>query len=142
MEPITPIEKKAMDMIRKITNELSIAEQPTLDELQQLAAEGYRSVVNLRSSHEVGFLKDEQQQVEGLGLSYVNFPIRIKNLDLDKVLPLIQQLVGSPQPMLVHCDNGIRSSIVVLIRIATEQGIRAEDAFEKVVKLDLLNHRF
>jgi uncharacterized protein (TIGR01244 family) len=128
-----------MDTVREITNELAIAGQLTLDELQQLAEQGYRSVVNLRSPNEIGFLEDEQQRTEYLGLCYANFPIQVKTLNLDDVLLLIQQLTGLPKPMLVHCDSGIRSSIVVLIQIATEQGMRAEDALQKAAKLGLLS---
>jgi uncharacterized protein (TIGR01244 family) len=131
-----------MDTVREITNELAIAGQPTLDELQQLAVKGYRTVVNLRSPNEIGFLDDEQQQTESLGLHYANIPIQMKNLNLNDVLTLIQQLVGLPKPMLVHCDNGVRSSIVALMQIAIEQGIRAEDAFQRVAKLGLLNDGF
>jgi uncharacterized protein (TIGR01244 family) len=128
-----------MVTIRAITNELAIAGQPTLDELQQLAEEGYRSVVNLRSPHEIGFLDGEQQQIEALGLCYANLPIQIKSLNLNDMLPALRQLTGLPKPMLVHCDSGIRSSIVVLMQLATEQGMKAEDAFQKVAKLGLLN---
>lgn len=131
-----------MATIRKITNEWAIAGQPTLNELQQLLEEGYRSVVNLRSPNEIGFLEDEQQQIESLGLHYFNSPIQIKSLNLDDVLLLMQQLTGVPKPILVHCDSGIRSSIVVLMQIAIEQGIRAEDAFQKVAQLGLLNDEF
>lgn len=129
-----------MNMVRKITDEWAIAGQPTLDELQQLAEDGYRSVVNLRSPAEAGFLNDEQQQVEALGLCYANLPIQIESLSLDDVLSAIQQLSGLPKPMLVHCDSGIRSSIVVLMQIAVKQGIRTEDAFQKVANLGLINN--
>ena len=93
---------------------MSIAGQPTFDELQQLAVEGYRSVVNLRSPNEVGFLNDEQQQIEDLGLCYAHIPIQIKSLSLDDMLLAICQLTELPKPIRVHCDSGIRSSIVVL----------------------------
>ncbi|MBI4781727.1 MAG: hypothetical protein HY785_10390 [Oscillatoriophycideae cyanobacterium NC_groundwater_1537_Pr4_S-0.65um_50_18] len=129
-----------MDMVRKITNELSIAGQPALNELQPLVEEGYRSVVNLRSPDEMGFLSAEQQQAEYLGLCYANIPIQIKSLNLNDFLPAVQQLTGLPKPMLVHCDSGIRSSIVVWIQIAIEQGIRAEDAFQTIVEMGLLSY--
>lgn len=128
-----------MDTVREITNELAIAGQPTFDELQQLAEDGYRSVVNLRSPDETGFLEEERQRIEYLGLRYVNLPIQIRNLNLDHLIPVIQTLVSVPKPTLVHCDNGIRSSIVVLVQIAIEQGIRAEDALQRVEKLGLLS---
>ncbi len=128
-----------MDTVRKITKELAIAGQLTLDELQQLAEEGYRSVVNLRSPNESGFLDSEQQKAEHLGLCYVNLPIQTQKMNLDDVLPIIQQLTGLAKPMLVHCDNGRRASIVVLLQIAIEQGMKAEDAFQRVENLDLLS---
>ncbi len=127
-------------MLRKITNELAIAGQLTLDELPQLVQEGYRSVVNLRSSNEPGFLVDEQQQIECLGLGYANLPIQIENLNLDNVMPIIQHLVRSPKPILVHCESGMCAAIIVLLKIAIEQGIKAEDALQNVTKLGLLNH--
>lgn len=124
-----------MDRVRKITNELAIAGQPTWSELQQISEQGYRSVVNLRSVNEVGFLRGEQQRVEDLGLHYVNISIQLKNLNFDNVLPVVQQLAELPKPTLVHCDNGIRSSIIVLINIAMKQGMSAEDAFQKITSL-------
>lgn len=128
-----------MDTVRKITEELTIAGQPTLEQLQQLAEAGYQSVVNLRSPDEIGFLDTEQQQIEHLGLSYYNMPIQVENLNLDSLLPVVQRLIELPKPMLLHCDNGIRSSIIVLMQLAVKQGIEAEDAFQKVAKLSSFN---
>lgn len=128
-----------MNTVRKITNELSIAGQPRLDELQRWAEDGYQSVVNLRSPDEIGFLDVEQQKMEYLGLCYVNIPIQMKDLNLNNLFLLTQKLVRLPKPTLIHCDSGFRSSIVVLMQIATEQGMSAEDAFQKVTKLGLLN---
>jgi uncharacterized protein (TIGR01244 family) len=129
-----------MDTVRQITNELAIAGQPTLDEFQQLAEAGYRSVVNLRFPSEIGFLDDEQQKVESLELCYINVSIS-KDLNLDDMLSAIQQLNQLPNPMLVHCDNGIRSSMLVLMRLSMDQGIRAEDAFQKVMKTSSFSYR-
>jgi uncharacterized protein (TIGR01244 family) len=133
-----PLGEKRMNTVRKITNELAIAGQPTFDELQQLLEEGYRTVVNLRSPTEMGFLEHEQQQAECLGLHYINIPILLINLNLEYMLPIIQQLSQPPRPMLIHCDNGIRSSIIALIQITVDQGMGVEDAFQKVANLGLL----
>jgi uncharacterized protein (TIGR01244 family) len=127
-----------MDMVRKITNEFAIAGQPTLDDLQQLLEDGYRSVVNLRSPFETGFLADEQHQTASLGLDYAHLPIQLTTLNLEQAIPIIQQLSQLSRPMLIHCDNGIRASIIVLIQIAIEQGMEVEDAFQKVISLGLL----
>jgi len=131
-----------MDKVRKITNELAIAGQPTSDKLSQLVEEGYRSVVNLRSSDEVGFWNDEQQKIEQLGLRYANCPIQASNLNPDSVFRLIQQIAELPKPMLLHCDSGIRSSVIALMQIAMKQGMKTEDAFQRVTKLGLLKDGF
>ncbi|MGQ9873123.1 hypothetical protein [Leptodesmis sp.] len=55
-----------MARVRKITDDLAIAGQLTIEEFQQLAEEGYRLVVNLRSPDETGSLKGEQQILEQL----------------------------------------------------------------------------
>lgn len=128
-----------MNMVRKITNDLAIAGQPAPDKLPQLVEEGYRSVVNLRSPDEAGFWNDEQIQIEQLGLCYVNYPIQSSHLTPEAALRLIQQISDLPKPMLVHCDTGIRSSVIALIQVAMKQGMRTEDAFQKVTKLGLLN---
>ncbi|MGG6297965.1 beta-lactamase hydrolase domain-containing protein [Leptolyngbya sp. AN02str] len=127
-----------MDTIRKITNDLAIAGQITLDDVHQLTQENYQTVVNLRSPKETGFLAEEQLKLENLGLYYVNLPIQLKSLNFDALLWVTQQIFELPKPILIHCDNGIRSSMVALMQIAMKQGMKAEDAFQKVATLGLL----
>jgi len=129
-----------MSTVRKITNEVAIAGQITLDELQQLVEAGYRTIVNLRSPYEPGFLEDEQAKVERLSLTYINIPLQATSLSCDNILPIIQQLLTLPKPMLIHCDNGIRASVIVLMQIAIEQGTNPEVAFQKVKELGLLSN--
>ena len=52
-----------MKEIVKINDELTVAtSQVSPEQLQQAAGEGFKSVFNLRSPDEEGFLQDEQQQ--------------------------------------------------------------------------------
>lgn len=50
-----------MENVKKINNELTVAGQITPEQLQQAVEEGFKSVLNLRSPDEEGFLVDEQQ---------------------------------------------------------------------------------
>jgi uncharacterized protein (TIGR01244 family) len=127
-----------MDAVRQITDKLAIARQLTLEEMQQLPQAGYRSVVNLRSSQEDGFLETEQSTIEHLGLCYINLMLP-KSLDLSNTLAVVQPLNGLPKPILLHCDNGMRSSIIAMMYLAISQGIRAEEAFQRVTQLGLLS---
>lgn len=127
-----------MARVRKITDDLAIAGQLTLEEFQQLAEEGYRSVVNLRSPDETGFLKGEQQILEQLSVFYLSYPTTLADIHPDFIRTLIQQIAKLPQPILLHCDSGTRSAILALLYIAMKQGMKAEQAFQKVTELGLL----
>ena len=128
-----------MDNVRKITNNIAIAGQLTLSELPDIAHAGYQTIVNLRSPDEPGFIPEEQHKLERLGLRYLNIPVQIKALNPTTILEIIHQLSSVPKPMLIHCDSGVRASIVVLMQIAIMQGIQVDDAFQKVTRLGLLN---
>ncbi|WP_306557707.1 beta-lactamase hydrolase domain-containing protein [Nostoc sp. 'Peltigera malacea cyanobiont' DB3992] len=65
-----------MNIVRKINDNLAIAGQITLDQLGQIADEGYKSVLNLRLPDEIGLLANEQEKTELLGLYYVNIPLK------------------------------------------------------------------
>lgn len=127
-----------MGIVRKINDELAIAGQITLEDLQSLVEEGFRSVVNLRSSSEEGFLDTEQSKTELLGLSYVNIPTKLHETDLDIILTVIRQIAEMPKPMLLHCDNGIRSAKIALIHVAIKQGMDLDQVFQRVMQLGLL----
>jgi uncharacterized protein (TIGR01244 family) len=126
-----------MEIIRKITNELAIAGQISPEQLLQLAQEGYQSVLNLRSPNESGFLSNEQQQAENVGLYYLNLPIESVITNDETVIELFKQINQLLKPTLVHCDTGMRASAIVLMYIAVRQGASLKQAFQQVDQLDL-----
>lgn len=121
-----------MENIKRINDQLAVAMgQVTLEELQQAAQKGFKSVLNLRSPNEEGFLPDEQQQAETAGLKYVNIPVKPDDMSdalADQVLQEIDQL---PKPALIHCKSGMRSGAMTLMYVATQQGMTAEEAMQK-----------
>ncbi|MEH1864347.1 MAG: sulfur transferase domain-containing protein [Nostoc sp.] len=127
-----------MNIVRKINDQLAIAGQITLDQLKQVADEGYRSVLNLRLPDETGLLADEQEKTEFLGLYYVNFPTKTEDINHQSMLQIYQAIAELPKPALIHCDNSIRSAAIVLLYIAIKQGITFDKALQKVVNLGLI----
>lgn len=126
-----------METVRKINDELAIAGQVTLEQLQQIAQEGFKSVLNLRSLDEDGFLTDEQQQVENLGLYYVNIPIQVEAINYEIAAQVLKQIDELSKPALVHCNCAIRSAAMVLMHIATRQGVSLKQAFMQAEELGL-----
>ncbi|MBD2523368.1 sulfur transferase domain-containing protein [Nostoc sp. FACHB-133] len=127
-----------MNIVRKINDQLAIAGQITLDQLKQIADEGYKSVLNLRLPDETGLLADEQKKIEFLGLYYVNFPTKTEDINHQSMLQIYQMIAELPKPTLIHCDNSIRSAAIVLLYIAIKQGITFEKALQKVITLGLI----
>lgn len=127
-----------METIRKISDDLAIAGQITLEQLKQIAEAGYKSVLNLRSPDEAGFQSSEQLNPHLLGLEYVHIPLKATEINPQSALQVLQKINELPKPTLVHCDSGMRSAIVIFMYIATKQGISLDLAFNQVVSLGLL----
>lgn len=126
-----------MQPIRKINNQLTIAPQLTLEQLKQIAQEDFKSVLNLRSPDETGFLSSEQQEAESLGLFYLNIPVNLEAINNDVITEVLKQINQLPKPILVHCDSAIRAAALVLIYIDTQQGATLEQACNKAKQLGL-----
>ncbi|WP_375503264.1 beta-lactamase hydrolase domain-containing protein [uncultured Nostoc sp.] len=127
-----------MNIVRKINDELAIAGQITLEQLKEIADEGYKSVINLRLPDETGFLANEQEKTEVLGLYYVSFPTKPEDLNHQSTLQIYQTITELPKPILIHCDNSIRSAAIVLLYICIKQGITFEEALQKIITLGLI----
>ncbi|BAY38404.1 hypothetical protein NIES2111_27510 [Nostoc sp. NIES-2111] len=128
-----------MDTVRKINHELAIAGQITSDQIHQITEDGYKSVLNLRSPEEKGLLDNEKSKLEYLGLRYINLPIKFEEINHQTTLQVLQAINELPKPILIHCDNSIRSSVIALLYIATKQGITFEKALELSNNLGLLS---
>ncbi|MEH2396127.1 beta-lactamase hydrolase domain-containing protein [Nostoc sp.] len=72
---------------KKVSEDLSAAGQLTSEELKQAAEEGFKSVLNLPSPNEAGFLNDEQQQAQAAGLQYANVPLKPSCPQVGKLTP-------------------------------------------------------
>lgn len=126
-----------MQLIRKINDDLAIAGQIDVTQLTQITQDGFHAVLNLRSPQEPGFIADEQLKAEGLGLEYVNIPLDIEQINDQITILILQRISNLPKPILVHCDNAVRSAAIALMHIATRQGATLEEAFKQAKQLGL-----
>jgi len=118
-----------MENVKRINGQLAVAMgQVTPEELQQAAQEGFKSVLNLRSPNEEGFLKDEQQQAENAGLQYINVPVKPDGMSNELADQVLQEIDQLPKPALIHCKSGMRSGALTLLYVATQQGLTADEA--------------
>ncbi len=123
-----------MENVKKINNELTVAGQVTPGQLQQLADEGYKSVMNLRSPEEEGFMKDEPQQAEAAGLQYVNIPVKPDGMSDELTTKVLEQIDRLPKPAFIHCASSMRAGAMAFMNVATRQGMTPEQVFEKATE--------
>lgn len=127
-----------MEIVRKINDELAIAGPVTFIELRQIVKEGYKSVLDLRSSNH--FPNDEQQQVEHLGLCYVSLPIDAEAMNPEIAVRILNQINQLLKPTLVCCNNAMLAAAMVLMHIAISQGQPLQQAFQRAEELGLFRN--
>ncbi|BAY74805.1 hypothetical protein NIES25_12210 [Nostoc linckia NIES-25] len=126
-----------MSDIKKVSDEYFAGGQPTPETLKQLADEGYKSVVNLRSLDETGALADEQQQAQAVGLEYVNVPLKPSQANDNSTAKVLSELQQLPTPVYFHCGAGGRASALALIAFATQHQLNREQVLAKAKELDI-----
>lgn len=126
-----------MGNAKKISAEFSAGGQPTPEDLKQLADEGFKSVVNLRSPDETEALTDEQQQAEAAGLQYVSIPLKSIEANAELTAKVIAEVEQLPTPVYFHCGAGGRASAAALITFATQQKLSREAVLAKAQELGI-----
>lgn len=126
-----------MSDVKKVSDEFSAGGQPTPDTLKQLADQGYKSVVNLRSLDETGALEDEQQHAQAVGLEYVNVPLKPTQANDNLTAKVLRELEELPTPVYFHCGAGGRASALALIAFATQQKLNREEVLARAKELDI-----
>ncbi|WP_392482334.1 beta-lactamase hydrolase domain-containing protein [Nostoc sp. C110] len=126
-----------MSNTKKVSEDLSAAGQPTPKDLKQAAQEGFKSVLNLRSPDEPGFLSDEQQQAQVAGLQYANIPLKPSEANQELTDAAIQEIENLPKPILIHCAAGARAGGIALISNAISEGLTYEEISQKAQELGL-----
>lgn len=123
--------------VKKISDEFSAGGQPTPEALKQLADEGFKSVVNLRSSDESGALANEQQLAEAAGLQYVNVPLQSTEAKAELTATVLSEAERLPTPIYFHCGAGGRASASALIAFATQQKLSRKAVLAKAEELGI-----
>ena len=118
--------------LKQINSEISIAGQPSPQDIEDAHKSGFRTVINLRTPDEPGVLVDEERLVENLGLTYAAIPVAPETLD-DIAVARFSQALDSIDgtPALVHCRSAGRAGILTLLHLAVKHGWTVAEALEK-----------
>lgn len=99
--------------IREINNEYSVSGQITVEELDTIAALGFKSIVCHRPDHE----QPEQPEFASiaarareLGIEVAHVPVGPMGVTAEAVSGMVDALDELPRPMLGYCRSGMRST--------------------------------
>ncbi len=101
--------------IRQINDEYSVSGQISVEDLDQIKALGFKSIVCNRPDHEAPdqpLYADIAKRAEELGLSIAFIPVGPTGVTGDEVTKMVDALDEFPRPMLGYCRSGARSTAI------------------------------
>ena len=123
--------------VRAIDESLCTSGQPTVAQLQEVAAAGFKAVINLALHDDPRYsLPDEAGTVRSLGMGYVHIPVQFSaptKQDLAEFFAAMKAHEG--QKLWVHCAANIRVSIFLGLYRVIEQRWAREAAFAQLSEL-------
>jgi uncharacterized protein (TIGR01244 family) len=127
-----------MQNVVKIDDRFTVAKfAPAADALSSAAAEGFKSVVNMRSASEKQDVAPEEERAhaEAAGLTYLHHPVDGEKLSNEVVDSFRENVEDLPGPVLVHCASGKRSGAMVMMHLGAEQGMSGDEVIEKATSM-------
>jgi uncharacterized protein (TIGR01244 family) len=121
---------------RQLAEGIAVSGQPSPAEISLLHDRGFRTVVNVRTPDDEGYLENEERLVESAGLNYAEIPISPKRLDDIAVQRFSQALESvDGKPAIVHCGSGGRAAMMVLLHLAVQNGWSLQHALREGERL-------
>lgn len=99
--------------IKQLTEHVSVSDQISLAELEQVASLGFTTIVNNRPDNESPSQPSHEQmkqQVESLGLRYYFMPVTSQGLSIDDIALYRDIYNQCDKPILAYCRSGMRSA--------------------------------
>lgn len=118
----------------QINDELTVVGQPTESEIQTLAQDGFKTIVNFRTAGEDDqplSPDQEQREVIAAKMKYLHVPVSMKSMDQAKVDEFRQQFKTLPKPVFAHCKTGKRAGAMAMMHVAVENGMTGEQTLKQ-----------
>ena len=106
------------------------AGQPDGEQIQLLAEDGYKTIIDLRPAEEPhGF--DEPAAARQNGLAYVNIPVTPATLGHATLDRFFEAMERAERPVLVHCASSNRVGALYYAWLVLEKGVDSKVALER-----------
>jgi protein tyrosine phosphatase (PTP) superfamily phosphohydrolase (DUF442 family) len=95
----------------QVNDQLACSGQPAEKQLQAIAGDGYKVIINLGLTGAKYSLPDEAASVSGLGLTYHHIPVQFESPQLHELKDFIGLMKRHQnEKILVHCAANYRAS--------------------------------
>jgi uncharacterized protein (TIGR01244 family) len=101
--------------IRQINDEYSVTGQISVEDLDAIKAQGFKSILCHRPDHEQPDqpdFADIAARADEIGLAIAHIPVGPAGVTADAVRLMVDALDEFPRPMLGYCRSGARSTAV------------------------------
>lgn len=101
--------------IRRINDEYSVAGQITAEDLQEIAGQGFKSIVCHRPDGEVEgqpTFAEIEAAAKALGMEMRHVPVGREGVGFEQVQEFVDALDEMDRPMLGYCRSGARSTAI------------------------------
>jgi len=114
----------------QVTHRIATAGQPTLEQLEAVADQGYALVVNLRKYDADDAVADEAGWVSQLGMYYVNIPVDFTAPDLADLTRFLNAMnLHHGDKCFVHSSRGKRATVFVSLYQIIANQMTAEEGW-------------
>lgn len=118
----------------QINDELTVGGQPTESEIQTLAKDGFKAIVNFRTAGEDDqplSPDEEQREVVAAKMKYLHVPVSMNSMDEGKVDEFRRHLQSLPKPVFAHCKTGKRAGAMAMMHVAVEKGMTGDQTLKQ-----------
>jgi uncharacterized protein (TIGR01244 family) len=117
-----------------IIDGITVAGQPTDEEITALRERGFTTLINVRVADELD--QPEAPKAAAAGLQYAEIGFTGGTLRTDHIKQIRQLIDDSTGPVAIHCAGGTRAAVVAAIISAEKAGQSAKEALHKITEAD------
>ncbi len=117
------------------TEDIGTGGQPTVDQLSEIAAEGYSLVINLAMHDADNAVPEEGSIVASLGMTYIHIPVPFDAPESDHLRKFFNVVsVFKDEKIFVHCAVNARVSAFMYKYLTLKKGVSPEQATSPLLK--------
>lgn len=122
-------------MFQSVTKSLAVGNLSSPEELQEIAQQGYSTVIDLCTPAEGKQLNAEE--VQNLGLNYISIPVSPQNLNSEVLQTFSETVNTASQPVYIRCASGLRAGVFTLLTLTDQQNWTEQDYLQRRQELGL-----